>query len=82
MAGVFKFGGKKNSESQQTESQTQTESESESETQTETEGQMIDIRGMSVENAQTAVDRLKLDLTVFAFETKVIVHQRWSRYQV
>ena len=70
VAGVFKFGGKKNSESQQTESQTQTESESESETQTETEGQMIDIRGMSVENAQTAVDRLKLDLTVFAFETK------------
>ena len=70
VAGVFKFGGKKNSESQQTESQTQTESESESETQTETEGQMIDIRGMSVDNAQKAVDRLKLDLTVFAFETK------------
>ena len=70
VAGVFKFGGKKNSESQQTESQTQTESESESETQTETEGQMIDIRGMSVEGAQKAVDRLKLDLTVFAFETK------------
>lgn len=70
VAGVFKFGGKKNSESQQTESQTQTESESESETQTETEGQMIDIRGMSVEVAQKAVDRLKLDLTVFAFETK------------
>ena len=70
VAGVFKFGGKKNSESQQTESQTQTESESESETQTETEGQMIDIRGMSVEAAQKAVDRLKLDLTVFAFETK------------
>lgn len=69
-AGVFKFGGKKNSESQQTESQTQTESESESETQTETEGQMIDIRGMSVDDAQKAVDRLKLDLTVFAFETK------------
>lgn len=68
VAGVFKFGGKKNSESQQTESQTQTESESE--TQTETEGQMIDIRGMSVEDAQKAVDRLKLDLTVFAFETK------------
>lgn len=70
VAGVFKFGGKKNLESQQTESQTQTESESESETQTETEGQMIDIRGMSVEDAQKAVDRLKLDLTVFAFETK------------
>lgn len=70
VAGVFKFGSKKNSESQQTESQTQTESESESETQTETEGQMIDIRGMSVEDAQKAVDRLKLDLTVFAFETK------------
>lgn len=70
VAGVFKFGGKKNSESQQTESQTQTESESESETQTETEGQMIDIKGMSVEDAQKAVDRLKLDLTVFAFETK------------
>ena len=70
VAGGFKFGGKKNSESQQTESQTQTESESESETQTETEGQMIDIRGMSVEDAQKAVDRLKLDLTVFAFETK------------
>ena len=70
VAGVFKFGGKKNSESQQTESQTQTESESESETQTETEGQMIDIRGMSVEDAQKAVDRLKLDRTVFAFETK------------
>lgn len=70
VAGVFKFGGKKNSESQQTESQTQTESESESETQTETEGQMIDIRGMSVDAAQKAVDRLKLDLTVFAFETK------------
>ena len=70
VAGVFKFGGKKNSESQQTESQTQTESESESETQTETEGQMIDIRGMSVEDAQKAVNRLKLDLTVFAFETK------------
>ncbi len=70
VAGVFKFGDKKNSESQQTESQTQTESESESETQTETEGQMIDIRGMSVEDAQKAVDRLKLDLTVFAFETK------------
>lgn len=70
VAGVFKFGGKKNSESQQTEPQTQTESESESETQTETEGQMIDIRGMSVEDAQKAVDRLKLDLTVFAFETK------------
>ena len=34
------------------------------------EGQMIDIRGMSVEDAQKAVDRLKLDLTVFAFETK------------
>ena len=48
----------------------QTASESESETQTETEGQMIDIRGMSVEDAQKAVDRLKLDLTVFAFETK------------
>ena len=70
VAGVFKLGGKKNSESQQTESQTQTESESESETQTETEGQMIDIRGMSVDDAQKAVDRLKLDLTVFAFETK------------
>lgn len=70
VAGVFKFGGKKNSESQQTESQKQTESESESETQTETEGQMIDIRGMSVDDAQKAVDRLKLDLTVFAFETK------------
>lgn len=70
VAGVFKFGGKKNSESQQTESQTQTESESESETQTETEGQMIDIRGMSVDDAQKAVERLKLDLTVFAFETK------------
>jgi len=70
VAGVFKFGGKKNSESPQTESQTQTESESESETQTETEGQMIDIRGMSVDDAQKAVDRLKLDLTVFAFETK------------
>lgn len=70
VAGVFKFGGKKNSESQQTESQTQTESESESETQTETEGQMIDVRGMSVEDAQKAVDRLKLDLTIFAFETK------------
>ena len=70
VAGVFKFGGKKNSESQQTESQTQTEAESESETQTETEGQMIDIRGMSVDDAQKAVDRLKLDLTVFAFETK------------
>lgn len=70
VAGVFKFGGKKNSESQQTESQIQTESESESETQTETEGQMIDIRGMSVDDAQKAVDRLKLDLTVFAFETK------------
>lgn len=70
VAGVFKFAGKKNSESQQTESQTQTESESESETQTETEGQMIDIRGMSVDDAQKAVDRLKLDLTVFAFETK------------
>lgn len=70
VAGVFKFGGKKNSESQQTESQTQTESESESETQTETEGQMIEIRGMSVDDAQKAVDRLKLDLTVFAFETK------------
>lgn len=70
VAGVFKFGGKKNSESQQTESQTQTESESGSETQTETEGQMIDIRGMSVDDAQKAVDRLKLDLTVFAFETK------------
>lgn len=70
VAGVFKFGGKKNSESQQTESQTQTESESESETQTETEGQMIDIRGMLVDDAQKAVDRLKLDLTVFAFETK------------
>lgn len=70
VAGVFKFGGKKNSESQQTESQTQTESESESGTQTETEGQMIEIRGMSVEDAQKAVDRLKLDLTVFAFETK------------
>lgn len=70
VAGVFKFGGKKNSESQQTESQTQTESESESETQTETEGQMIDIRGMSVDDAHKAVDRLKLDLTVFAFETK------------
>ena len=71
VAGVFKLlAAKKNSESQQTESQTQTESESESETQTETESQMIDIRGMSVEDAQKAVDRLKLDLTVFAFETK------------
>ena len=70
VAGVFKFGGKKNSESQQTESQTQTESESESETQTETEGQMIDIRGMSVEDAQKGLtaeqclDRTERDLSV------------------
>ena len=68
VAGVLRFGSKKNSESQQTQTETQTESESESES--ETEGQMIDIRGMSVEDAQKAVDRLKLDLTVFAFETK------------
>lgn len=66
--GVFKFSGKKNSESQQTE--TQTESESESESETEKEGQMVDIRGMSVDDAQERVDRLKLDLTVFAYETK------------
>ena len=70
--GVFKFSGKKNSESQQTETQTetQTESESESESESEKEGQMVDIRGMSVDNAQERVDRLKLDLTVFAYETR------------
>ena len=66
--GVFKFSGKKNSESQQTE--TQTESESESESETEKEGQMVDIRGMSVDGAQERVDRLNLDLTVFAYETR------------
>ena len=66
--GVFKFSGKKNSESQQTE--TQTESESESESETEKEGQMVDIRGMSVDDAQERVDRLNLDLTVFAYETR------------
>ena len=70
--GVFKFSGKKNSESQQTETQTetQTESESESESESEKEGQMVDIRGMSVDAAQERVDRLKLDLTVFAYETR------------
>lgn len=68
--GVFKFSGKKNSESQQTETQTESESESESESETEKEGQMVDIRGMSVDDAQERVDRLKLDLTVFAYETK------------
>lgn len=68
--GVFKFSGKKNSESQQTETQTESESESESESETEKEGQMVDIRGMSVDGAQERVDRLKLDLTVFAYETK------------
>ena len=70
--GVFKFSGKKNSESQQTETQTetQTESESESESESEKEGQMVDIRGMSVDDAQERVDRLKLDLTVFAYETR------------
>ena len=70
--GVFKFSGKKNSESQQTETQTetQTESESESESESEKEGQMVDIRGMSVDDAQEKVDRLKLDLTVFAYETR------------
>lgn len=68
--GVFRFGGKKNSESQQTETQTETQSETQTESETETEGQMIDIRGMSVDDAQKAVDRLNLDLTVFAFETK------------
>ena len=68
--GVFKFSGKKNSESQQTETQTESESESESESETEKEGQMVDIRGMSVEDAQERVDRLKLDLTVFAYETR------------
>ena len=31
---------------------------------------MVDIRGMSVDDAQERVDRLKLDLTVFAYETK------------
>lgn len=70
VAGVFRFGGKKNSESQQTETQTETQSETQTESETEKEGQMIDIRGMSVEDAQKAVDRLNLDLTVFAFETK------------
>lgn len=70
VAGVLRFGGKKNSESQQTETQTETQSETQTESETETEGQMIDIRGMSVEDAQKAVDRLNLDLTVFAFETK------------
>ena len=68
--GVFKFSGKKNSESQQTETQTESESESESESETEKEGQMVDIRGMSVDNAQERVDRLNLDLTVFAYETR------------
>ena len=70
--GVFKFSGKKNSESQQTETQTETQkqTESESESETEKEGQMVDIRGMSVEAAQERVDRLKLDLTVFAYETR------------
>ncbi len=70
--GVFKFSGKKNSESQQTETQTETQkqTESESESETEKEGQMVDIRGMSVEDAQEKVDRLKLDLTVFAYETR------------
>ena len=70
--GVFKFSGKKNSESQKTETQTETQkqTESESESETEKEGQMVDIRGMSVEDAQERVDRLKLDLTVFAYETR------------
>lgn len=68
--GVFKFSGKKNSESQQTETQTESESESESESETEKEGQMVDIRGMSVDDAQERVDRLNLDLTVFAYETR------------
>lgn len=70
--GVFKFSGKKNSESQQTETQTESESESksESESESEKEGQMVDIRGMSVDAAQERVDRLNLDLTVFAYETK------------
>ena len=70
--GVFKFSGKKNSESQQTETQTETQkqTESESESETEKEGQMVDIRGMSVDAAQERVDRLKLDLTVFAYETR------------
>ena len=68
--GVFKFSGKKNSESQQTETQTESESESESESETEKEGQMVDIRGMSVDAAQERVDRLNLDLTVFAYETR------------
>lgn len=70
--GVFKFSGKKNSESQQTETQTETQkqTESESESETEKEGQMVDIRGMSVEDAQERVDRLNLDLTVFAYETR------------
>ena len=75
--GVFKFSGKKNSESQQTETQTETQkqTESESESETEKEGQMVDIRGMSVEAAQERVDRLKLDLTVFAYETRQSVEE-------
>lgn len=69
MAGVLRFGSKKNSESQTTETETESQIE-ESETQEEAEGVMIDITGMSVEDAQEALDRLDLDLTVFSFETK------------
>ena len=74
VAGVIKFGSKKTEtkepQTQVTETQKKTqETQKQTESQTK-EGKMVSILGMTVDEAQKEVDRLGLDLTVFAFETK------------
>ena len=74
VAGVIKFGSKKTEtkepQTQVTETQKNTqETQKQTESQTK-EGKMVSILGMTVDEAQKEVDRLGLDLTVFAFETK------------
>ncbi len=75
VAGVIKFGSKKTEtkepQTQVTETQKNTqETQKQTESQTK-EGKMVSILGMTVDEAQKEVDRLGLDLTVFAFETKI-----------
>lgn len=72
--GVLRFGKSKDTQKLQNQTeQTETQQETETETETETEDEetiMIDVRGMMIDDAQKAVDKLKMDIVVFAFETK------------
>ena len=70
VAGVIKFGSKK-AETKEPQTQVTETQETQKQTESQTkEGKMVSILGMTVDEAQKEVDRLGLDLTVFAFETK------------